>query len=420
MILIINCGSSSLKYQLYTPDLAHVAASGMIAKIGEPEGYIDHFVGHRGEHHRCPVPDHRAAFALMMEYLLSPEYHVIECPGAITAIGHRAVHGGSVFVESVLVDDAVLQALRDCAAFAPLHNPCNIIGIEEAQRLFPGAPNVVVFDTAFHQTVPEHAHLYALPHSLSEDYGLRRYGFHGTSCRYVSQRAAELLNRPLEKLSMVVCHLGNGVTLDAIKGGQSVDTSIGFGTFSGVPMGTRAGDFDPAIIFHLVNERGMRLEEVEEICYKKSGLLGLSGLSNDMREVTDAAAAGNKRCQLAVDVFVYHIRKTIGAYAAVMGGLDALVFTAGIGENSAEIRARVCEGLGFLGIEIDPRANAVAGKGPPNISAVTARAATLVVPTDEERMIALDTVALTEGLPVRQVPPVAKVCHAEAHGLAAR
>ncbi|PTV93992.1 acetate kinase [Rhodobacter aestuarii] len=399
MILIINCGSSSLKYQLYTPDLAQVVASGMIAKIGEPEGYIDHFVGHRGEHHRCPVPNHRAAFALMMEYLQSPEYHVIECPRAITAIGHRAVHGGSVFFGSVLVDDAVMKALHECASYAPLHNPCNIIGIEEAQRMFPGTPNVVVFDTAFHQTIPARAHMYALPYELTQEHGIRRYGFHGTSCRYVSQRAADLLNRPIESLSMVVCHLGNGVTMDAVKGGQSIDTSIGFGTFGGVPMGTRAGDFDPAIIFHLVKDRGMSLEEVEEICYKKSGLLGLSGLSNDMREVSEAAAKGNARCQLAVDVFVYHIRKTIGAYAAAMGGLDALVFTAGIGENSAEIRAKVCEGLGFLGVEIDPRANEIARKGHPNISAISARAATLVVPTDEEKMIAIDTVQLTMAQP---------------------
>ncbi|MFD2174253.1 acetate/propionate family kinase [Rhodobacter lacus] len=395
MILIINSGSSSLKYQLYTPDLTKVLCSGMIAKIGEPEGYAEHFVGRRGERRHCETANHHAAFGAMMEALLSPEYGVLQCPGAVTAIGHRVVHGGAIFFGSVVVDDCVLQALRECATFAPLHNPANIVGIEEAQRAFPGVPNVVVFDTAFHQTVPPKAHLYALPFELSVAHGIRRYGFHGTSCRYVSQAAAEILNRPIEALSMVVCHLGNGVTLDAIKGGKSVDTTIGFGTFSGVAMGTRAGDFDPAIIFHLVNKLGMSLEQVEEICYRKSGLLGLSGLSNDMREICTAAEKGNTRCQLALEVFTYQIRKTIGAYAAAMGGLDALVFTAGIGENSAEIRTRICADMGFLGIEIDSRLNAAARGGDPNISASGARVATLVVPTDEERMIAIDTLALT-------------------------
>ncbi|MGP3722729.1 acetate kinase [Cereibacter sphaeroides] len=395
MILIINCGSSSLKYQLYRPDLSKVEATGMVARIGEPEGYVEHYVGRRGEHTRRKIPDHRAAFAMMMENLLSPEYNVIGCPKAITAIGHRAVHGGSVFFGSVLVDDQVMDALRDCSAFAPLHNPCNIVGIEEAQRLFPGTPNVVVFDTAFHQTIPAKAHLYALPYEFCARNGIRRYGFHGTSCRYVSRSAADILNRPLESLSMVVCHLGNGVTIDAVKGGRSVDTSIGFGTFGGVPMGTRAGDFDPAVIFHIVRELGLSLDEVETMCYRQSGLLGLSGLSNDMREIQEAAEQGNDRCKLALEVFVYQIRKTIGAYAAAMGGLDALIFTAGIGENSASVRSMICENLEFLGVEIDARTNAIARNGHPNISSASARVATLVVPTDEERMIAIDTVQLT-------------------------
>lgn len=409
MILTINCGSSSLKYQLYSADLAQVAASGIVAKIGEPGSYADHRVG-KGTRVKRDVPDHQAAFALMMENLLSPEFGVIGDASAITAIGHRAVHGGSVFVQSVVVDDKVMDELRACSTFAPLHNPGNIAGIEEAQRLFPGTPNVVVFDTAFHQTIPPHAHVYALPYELCSEHGIRLYGFHGTSCRYVSQVAATVLNRPIEDLAMVVCHLGNGVTIDAIKGGRSVDTSIGFGTFCGVPMGTRAGDFDPAIIFHLVKTIGMSIEDVETLCYKQSGLLGLSGLSNDMREVSEAAAAGNERCQLAVDVFVYQIRKRIGAYAAAMNGLDALVFTAGIGENSAEIRSRICSGLGVLGIAIDEQVNAIAKKGHPNISAAGARTATLVVPTDEERMIAIDTLRLTSApeLPLDQTQAAAE------------
>lgn len=394
MILTINCGSSSLKYQLYSADLAQVLASGVIARIGEPGSYVDHRTETGKVRIDQDVADHQAGFVLMMENLLSAEIGVIRDTREITAIGHRAVHGGSTFVESVLVDDTVMQGLAECSAFAPLHNPCNIAGIEEAKRLFPGTPNVVVFDTAFHQTVPPHAHVYALPYELCSEHGIRRYGFHGTSCRYVAQAAAEVLNRPIENLSMVVCHLGNGVTIDAVKGGKSVDTSIGFGTFCGIPMGTRSGDFDPAIIFHLVKTLGMSLDEVETICYKKSGLLGLSGLSNDMREVCEAAAAGNERCKLAVEVFVYQIRKQIGAYAAAMNGFDALVFTAGIGENSAEIRSRICEGLGVLGVSIDEGVNEITRKGHPNISAAEARVATLVVPTDEERMIAIDTLRL--------------------------
>ncbi|WP_312794800.1 acetate kinase [Tianweitania sp.] len=395
MILTINCGSSSLKYQLYSADLAEVIASGIIAKIGEAGGYADHKVDDGKTRVVRDIADHQAAFTLMMENLLSPDIGVITEPAQITAIGHRAVHGGSTFVESVIVNDQVMEGLRACSTFAPLHNPCNIAGIEEAMRLFPGTPNVVVFDTAFHQTVPQHAHVYALPYELCTDHGIRRYGFHGTSCRYVSQAAADILGRPIEALSMVICHLGNGVTIDAVKGGQSVDTSIGFGTFCGMPMGTRAGDFDPAIIFHLVKTLGMSIDEVEAICYKKSGLLGLSGLSNDMREVCEAAAAGNKRCQLAVDVFVYQLRKQIGAYVAAMNGLDALVFTAGIGENSAEIRKLVCSGLGVLGVAIDEDLNQIARNGHPDISAADARVATLVIPTDEERMIATDTLQLT-------------------------
>lgn len=395
MILTINCGSSSLKYQLYSADLAQVVASGLVAKIGEPGSYADHRVDRETTRIERNVADHRDAVLLMMENLLSHDIGAIKDTSQITAIGHRAVHGGSTFVESVVVDQQVMKGLRACSAFAPLHNPCNIAGIEEAMRLFPGTPNVVVFDTAFHQTIPPHAHVYALPYELCTEHGIRRYGFHGTSCRYVAQAAAEILNRPIQDLSMVICHLGNGVTIDAVKGGLSIDTSLGFGTFCGMPMGTRAGDFDPAIIFHLVNTLGMSLEEVETICYKKSGLLGLSGLSNDMREVCEAASAGNERCQLAIEVFVYQVRKQIGAYAAAMNGFDALVFTAGIGENSAEIRSRICSGLGVFGLSIDEGVNEIARKGHPNISAADTRVATLVVPTDEERMIAIDTLTLT-------------------------
>ncbi|MEI2387206.1 acetate kinase [Breoghania sp. JC706] len=406
MILIINCGSSSLKYQLYNPDLTEVAAKGLIARIGESGSYTEHQAGQMRARECRPVADHKAAFDVMVGNLMHSDLAVVDDARAITAIGHRAVHGGDVFMDSTLVTDTVLEELHACARFAPLHNPCNIAGIEECRRRFPGVPNVVVFDTAFHQSVPREAHVYALPYELYSECGIRRYGFHGTSCRYVSKAAADILNRPLEDLDMVICHLGNGVTLDAVKQGRSVDTSIGFGTFCGIPMGTRSGDFDPAIIFHLVKERGMSLEEVEALCYEKSGLLGISGFSNDMREVVEQAEAGDDRCALAVDIFVYQIKKTIGAYAAAMDGLDALVFTAGIGENSKEIRSRVCAGLGVLGVRIDERLNSMVRNGYPNISAANASVATLVVPTDEERMIALDTFRLVSG-ETRVPPPIA-------------
>ncbi|WP_321344323.1 acetate kinase [Breoghania sp.] len=394
MILTINCGSSSLKYRLFSKDLDKVIASGLIARIGEEGAYCEHQAHERRAQLHQPIPDQDAAFDIMADNLMHSEFAVIENPREISAIGHRAVHGGDVFVESTLVTESVMEQLNSCIRFAPLHNPANIAGIEECQKKFPGIPNVVVFDTAFHQTMPPEAHIYALPYDLYERHGVRRYGFHGTSCRYVAQAAADMLNRPVEDLSMVVCHLGNGVTIDAVKGGKSVDTSLGFGTFCGISMGTRAGDFDPAIIFHLVKELGMSIEEVEAICYKKSGLLGVSGVSNDMREVEQRAAEGDKRCALALEIFVYHIRKMIGSYAAAMNGLDALVFTAGIGENSATVRSKVCAGLGVLGVHIDEGINEIVRDGHPNISAADARVATLVVPTDEERMIAIDTVAL--------------------------
>lgn len=400
MILTINCGSSSLKYQLYTSDLDSVVAKGTISRIGEACPRIDHRAGGAKIRQDVQAPDHSAALRVAVESLLHPEWGAIADVRAIEAVGHRAVHGGDVFVESVVVTDEVIRQLEDCTPLAPLHNPVNLLGIHEARRLLPDAPQAVVFDTSFHQTMPAHAHVYALPYRFYADHKIRRYGFHGTSCRYVSARTAELLERPLEDLRMVICHLGNGVTIDAVSGGKSIDTSMGFGTFSGTMMGTRSGDFDPGLIFYLSQKLDMSLSEIEAICYKESGLIGVSGVSNDMREVVEHALAGNQRCNLAVDMFVYMVRKYIGGYAAAMGGIDALVFTAGIGENSAYIRTRISAGLEFLGIEIDEAANAVVNGAAAIISAVSAGAATLVVPTDEEMMIALDTVRLTRDMRV--------------------
>lgn len=394
MILTINCGSSSLKYKLYPADLSDVLAQGLIERIGAANASCSHEA--RGQKVRLSpnLPDQSSAFELMVSNLTDPEIGVLVSLEAVTGIGHRVVHGGTEFSESIVVGNDAMERLRNCASLAPLHNPACIAGIDSARDLFPNAPNVAVFDTAFHQTLPPEAYTYALPYELCSDHGIRRFGFHGISCQFVSRVAARILSRPIEDLSMVVCHLGNGVTVDAVQGGCSVDTSLGFGTFGGIPMGTRSGDFDPAIVFHLVKTLGMSIEDVEKMCYTQSGLLGLSGLSNDMREILAAASSGDTRCRLALDSFVYNIRKTIGAYAAAMNGLDVLVFTAGIGEHSAAIRSRVCSGLGVLGVAIDEPINAIAGPELPNITAANAGVTTLVIPTDEERMIATEVRAL--------------------------
>jgi acetate kinase len=340
------------------------------------------------------VPNHHAAFEIAIQYLLHPKYGAIEDINDIQAVGHRAVHGADLFVEATFITEDVIMKLEECTPLAPLHNPANLIGIREGRALLPKVPHVAVFDTSFHQTMPPKAYVYALPYDYFAKHKIRKYGFHGTSCRYVSQRAAEILARPLEELDMVICHLGNGVTMTAVQGGRSVDTSIGFATFSGVMMGTRSGDIDPGLTFYLHRQLGLSLEEIERVYYKASGLLGISGVSNDMRVVVQQAALGNQRCQLAIEMFVYMIKKYIGAYAAAMGGISALVFTAGIGENSEVIRAMVCDGLEFLGIQLDTHRNAQAnGKGMV-ISKPAASAVVLVVPTDEEKMIALDTMRL--------------------------
>ncbi len=285
----------------------------------------------------------------------------------------------------------MLARIEDFVALAPLHNPANIVGIREGRAAFPNAVHVAVFDTAFHQTMPPAAHVYPLPWDLYEKHGIRRYGFHGTSCRWVAARAAEMLGRPIAETRLVICHLGNGVTIDAVEGGRSVDTSLGFGTISGVMMGSRSGDFDPFLIFHLHRTLGLDFDALERMIHKESGLLGISGKANDMREIVAGRAAGDARCALAFDMFCHMVRKYIGSYAAVMGGLDAVVFTAGIGENSAEVRAAVCEKLGFLGIVIDETANAATRGRAASIGVAGSPTAVLVVPTDEERMIAVDT-----------------------------
>ena len=389
-ILVINSGSSTIKYQLFDEAVEVVHAKGIVARLGEVGSYVSQETAATSFRRDIVVHDHHDAFELMVEALLDPERGAIRSTDEVTAVGHRAVHGADVFLESTLITPEVIAKLEECVPLAPLHNPPNLIGIYEGQKLFPNAPHVAVFDTSFHQTMPRPAYLYAIPFEYYTRHKIRKYGFHGTSCRYVARRAAENLNRPLDALKMVICHLGNGVTIAAVDRGKSIDTSIGFATFGGVMMGTRTGDIDPGLVFYLVRDLGMTVDEVEQLYYRQSGLLGVSGVSNDMRVIVEQAQVGNDRCQLALDMFAYRVRSYIGSYAAAMGGLDAVVFTAGIGENSPEVRKLSCEGLGFLGLTVDDTLNAAA-RGDAIISPPDSPAKALVVATNEERMITLDT-----------------------------
>jgi acetate kinase len=390
-ILVINSGSSTIKYQLFDGAVEKVHAKGIVARIAEEGSSISHETPQAAFRLETPVPNYHRAFELLVEALLDPEHGAIQDISEVSAIGHRAVHGADLFIESTLITPEVITKMEECVPLAPLHNPPNLMGIREAQKLFPGVPQVAVFDTAFHQTMPPKAYLYAIPLEYYTEHKIRKYGFHGTSCRYVSRRAALLLGRPLEELKLVICHLGNGVTIAAVDGGRSIDTSIGFATFSGVMMGTRTGDIDPGLIFYLVRNLGMTMDQVEQLYYRKSGLLGVSGVSNDMRTITEQAAAGNERCQLALEMFCYRLRSYIGSYTAALNGLDAVVFTAGIGENAPLVRKMSCEGLGYLGLWIDDEINNRTRAVDAVISTPESRAKALVIATDEERMIALDT-----------------------------
>lgn len=392
-ILVINCGSSSLKYQLIDTDGELVMAKGLVERIGIEGSLITHQTNAHQIQTETEIPDHKVGIKLVVDALLSPDHGALASLDEISAVGHRVVHGGEKFADSVIINAEVMETLHACAGLAPLHNPANIIGIEACQALLPGVPQVAVFDTAFHQTTPSEAHIYGLPYEYYEQYGVRRYGFHGTSHKYVSRRAAKMLGRPLEELKLVTCHLGNGSSITAVKGGVSVDTSLGFGTISGTIMGTRCGDVDPAVIPYLMEQADLSPREMNDILYKKSGLLGISGVSSDARDIEQASNAGNKRAQLALNMLCYFTRKYIGAYAAAMGGLDAIVFTAGIGENSITIRSQICQGLEFLGAIMDPEKNRTRGKEV-DVSTADAKVHILVIPTNEELMIAQDTAEL--------------------------
>jgi len=397
-VLVINCGSSSIKYRLYDMSNETVLAKGMVEKLGAPDARLVHEAGGKKLEKKEHIADHAAAFSVLTEALIHSEAAAIQSTDEIAAVGHRVVHGGEGFTESVQIDDKVIALIEKFSTLAPLHNPPNLVGIQEAMKHYPNVPHVAVFDTAFHETMPPHAYMYPLPYDLYEQDGIRKYGFHGTSHRIVAERAAKMCNTPVEEFSAITCHLGNGCSLAAIKNGQSVDTSMGLTPLEGVPMGTRTGDVDPAVVFFIAQQRGLNLDEINNLMNKKSGLLGISGVSNDMRELSAAAEDGNERAALALDVFAYRIKKYIGSYMAALGHTDAIVFTGGIGENQFAIREKICSGLEELGACLDEDANneCVGKRG--EISTRDSRVKLLVVPTNEELVIARDTARISQKL----------------------
>lgn len=397
-ILVINAGSSSLKYQLISMTNEEVMAKGLCERIGIDGSQLKHQPNGKDSIDIVkPMKNHTDAIRLVIDALTDGKHGVINSMNEIVAVGHRVVHGGEAFSESAIINEQVMQSIKECVDLAPLHNPPAISGIEACKEAMPNVPMVAVFDTAFHQTMPKQAYFYALPYELYQKHKIRRYGFHGTSHKYVAQRVAKLLNKPLEELKIITCHLGNGSSITAIKNGKSVDTSMGFTPLAGVVMGTRCGDIDPAIIKFLMDKENLSIKEVDDLLNKKSGVLGVSGISSDFRDLTEASKNGDKRAALAMDLFIYGIKKYIGEYAAIMGGVDAVVFTAGIGENSTGIRARIINNLEFMGIKIDQEKNSIRGREI-DISTLDATVRTLVVPTNEELMIALDTKKLIDAV----------------------
>ena len=390
-ILVINCGSSSLKYQVLDMTTEALLCKGLVERIGMDGAVITHEkIGMDKVVNETPMEDHKAAIALVLEAIQDSEHGVVESMDEIGAVGHRVVHAGEKYASSVLITDDVIKALEECIDLAPLHNPPNLLGIAACQELMPGTPMVGVFDTAFHQTMPPESYIYALPYEYYEKYGVRRYGFHGTSHKYVAQRTAEMLNVNLDDLKIITCHLGNGASVSAIKRGKCIATSMGFTPLEGLIMGTRSGDIDPAIVEFIADKEGITVQEVNTILNKKSGILGISGISSDMRDVLEAAEEGNERAMLAMKAFAHRVRFYIGAYIAEMNGVDAIVFTAGVGENSIPMRDIICNDLGNLGIKLDVVKNKVRGKEL-IISRDDSPVKVLLIPTNEELMIARDT-----------------------------
>ena len=393
-VLVINCGSSSLKYQLIDSQTEAVLAKGLCERIGIDGRLIYQKAGLDKEVTEAAMPTHKQAIQLVLDALVNPTSGAIADLSAIDAVGHRVVHGGEKFATSTVLTDEVIAVIEECNDLAPLHNPANLIGIRACQELMPNVPMVAVFDTAFHQTMPDVAYTYALPYEYYEKYSIRRYGFHGTSHSYVSKRAAEILGKDVKDLKTIVCHLGNGASICAVNGGKSVDTSMGLTPLEGLIMGTRSGDVDPSILDFIAQKENLTLSEVMNVLNKKSGVEGISGVSSDFRDLAAAAAEGNDRARLALDAFVYRVVKYIGAYAAAMNGVDVICFTAGCGENDATTRANIMSYLGYLGITVDEEVNNGARGKEAVISTADSKVTVLAVPTNEELAICRETVAL--------------------------
>ena len=396
-VLVLNCGSSSLKYQLIDMSNEAVLCVGLVERIGidgsilkqEKDGVEGKYIVEQ------PMKNHEDAIKLVLDAVLDPTYGGVKEMNEIEAVGHRVVHGGEKFASSVVITEDVENAIKECIDLAPLHNPANIMGIDACKAILPGVPMVAVFDTAFHQTMPKKSYLYGLPHELYTKYGVRRYGFHGTSHNYVSQRAAAMLGKNIEDVKIITCHLGNGASIAAIDGGKCVDTSMGFTPLEGLIMGTRCGDIDPAIIPFLMRKENLDADGIDNIMNKQSGVYGMTGISSDFRDIEDAAAAGEEKAQVALDAYAQRVKKYIGSYAAEMNGVDAVVFTAGVGENGIDMREAIASNMEFLGMELDKEANKVRGKERV-ISTENSRVKILLIPTNEELVIARDTVALVK------------------------
>jgi acetate kinase len=393
-VLVINAGSSSIKYQLYEMPDGDVVARGKVERIGDRRSRLTHSCRNEDILREEAVPDHETAMQLILDMLAAPKGGTVRELAEIATVGHRVVHGGEEFTGSVIIDDRVLASIERFVDLAPLHNPHNLVGIEAARHKLPDAAQVACFDTAFHTSIPNVAYMYALPYDLYKKYGIRRYGFHGTSHRYVARRAAAMTDRGKHDVNLITCHLGNGCSITAVRSGRSVDTSMGFTPLEGLVMGTRAGDFDPAIVFYLV-DKGYDVPAINALCNKKSGLLGVSGTSNDLRTLEKRVDEGDARAKLAIEIFCYRVRKYIGAYTAVLESLDAVVFTGGIGENSTRVRQLTCANLAGIGIELDEAANKGAVGTEACITRPTSKVKVLVIPTNEEQAIARDAYDLT-------------------------
>ena len=392
-ILVLNCGSSSLKYQLINMETEEVLASGKYERIGEDEAFITHKVNGQKIEIKHPAKTHEEAVDFTLKQLINPEYKVIDSLDEISAIGHRLVHGGEKINKSVIITDEVVEVLKECIDLAPLHNPAGIIGIEACKKVMPGKPMVGVFDTAFHQTMPKERYIYPIPYEYYKKYGIRKYGFHGTSHMYVSQRLSEIVGKDISELKIVTCHLGQGSSICAVEGGKSVDTSMGLTPLAGIPMVTRSGDLDPSVVTFLMKKEGWTAEEAENVLNKKSGVQGISGLAPDFREIEAASYGDNERAAIAIEKFKYEIASYIAKYAVAMNGVDYIVFTGGVGENQINIRRGICEKLEFMGVKIDVEANNVRGEEK-EISAPYSKVKVYLVPTNEELMIAKETARL--------------------------